>query len=299
MTVIRGKAAVVTGGGSGIGMGLAKALAQRGASVAVADIIPESAHAVADEINAAGGTAVPLRCDVCERDSLIAAKAAANAALGPIGLVFANAGATAFRPLMEMSDDDVDWIAQVNFMAVVNTMRTFLPDLIAAEGGHLVATSSMSGLVPVLIPAHTMYSATKLGVIGFMMNLALEMRPYNIHTTSYCPGGVATNIGAHSERYRPAKFGGPGESGVHLPPGSASESVQYFSAEDVAPMVMRAVERNRPFVFDHLDQRHLFAELYAGVVESGYDDLAAYELEFGRPTDTGRAPVARGDGGGA
>jgi NAD(P)-dependent dehydrogenase (short-subunit alcohol dehydrogenase family) len=293
MTEIRGKAAVVTGGGSGIGMGLAKALAKRGASVAIADIIPENARKIVDEINAAGGKAVAIDCDVCERAALAEMKSRANAALGPIGLVFANAGATAFHPLMEMSEDDVDWIAQVNFMAVVNTVRAFLPEMMAAKEGHLVATSSMSGLVPVLIPAHTMYSATKLGVIGFMMNLALEMRPYNIYTTSYCPGGVATNIGAHNERYRPARFGGPREAGVHLPPGSGSDAMQYFSPEDVAPMVMRAVETNRPFVFDHADQRHLFGELYADVVEAGYDDLEAYEREHGRPQDVGRAPVAR------
>ena len=77
MTEISGKAAVVTGGGSGIGMGLAKELAAQGARLAIADINLENAQKVADAIGAAGGTAVALQCDVCDRDSIKAMKAAA------------------------------------------------------------------------------------------------------------------------------------------------------------------------------------------------------------------------------
>ena len=108
MTEIRGKAAVVTGGGSGIGMGLTKELARQGARVAIADIKLANAQAVAAEIIAAGGTAIALECDVCERASITAMRDAAIAALGPVQLVFANAGATSFDPLMDMSDADVD-----------------------------------------------------------------------------------------------------------------------------------------------------------------------------------------------
>ena len=148
MTEITGRAAVVTGGGSGIGMGLAKQLAKQGASVAVADILLDNARKVAEEINAAGGKAFAIHCDVCERDSIRQMKAEANEALGPIKLVFANAGATSFAPLMDVSDEDVDWIIQVNLMGVMHTTRAFLPDMIAGGEGHIVATSSMAGLLP-------------------------------------------------------------------------------------------------------------------------------------------------------
>src|ERR1700755_327530 len=101
MTEISGKAAVVTGGGSGIGLGLAKELAKQGASVAIADIILANAQKVADAINASGGKAVAIQCDVTDRASIKAMKEQATAALGPIQLVFANAGATSFDPLMD------------------------------------------------------------------------------------------------------------------------------------------------------------------------------------------------------
>jgi NAD(P)-dependent dehydrogenase (short-subunit alcohol dehydrogenase family) len=192
MTEILGKAAVVTGGGSGIGMGLAKELARQGASLAVADINLGKAEKVVAEIVAAGGKAFAVHCDVCERSSIAQMKEQAVAKLGPIQLVFANAGATSFTPLADMSDDDVDWIVQVNLMGVMYTTRAFLGEMIKAGEGHICATASMAGLLPGWIPEHVPYSAAKAGIIGMMMNLALELKQYNIHTTSYCPGGVAS-----------------------------------------------------------------------------------------------------------
>lgn len=284
MTEITGKAAVVTGGGSGIGMGLAKELARQGASVAVADILLDNARKVADEITAAGGQALAIHCDVCERDSIKQMKVEATAALGPVQLVFANAGATSFDPLMEMSDDDVDWIVQVNLMGVMNTTRAFLPEMMAAKGGHIMATASMAGLLPGWIPVHAPYSAAKAGVIGLMMNLALELKPYDIHTTSYCPGGVASNMKAHNARYRPARFGGPADGEVQIADASfPHKDLAFYSPEAVAPMVLRAVRNNRPFVFDHADQRRFFRETYSAVVEACYDDIEAYERECGVP----------------
>jgi len=285
MTEITGKAAVVTGGGSGIGMGLAKELARQGAAVAVADILPANAEKVAAEIVAAGGKAVALACDVCERDSIAAMKTQANAALGPIQLVFANAGATSFTPLAEMSDDEVEWIVDVNLMGVMRTTRAFLPDLIAAGEGHICATASMAGLLPGWIPEHVPYSAAKAGIIGMMMNLALELKSYNIRTTSYCPGGVASKMKANNGTYRPARFGGPEAAAeVKFTGNSTTHSaLAFYHPEAIAPMVLEAVRNNRPFVFDHADQRKFFRETYSQVVEACYDDIERWEREHGLP----------------
>ncbi|MDR2857464.1 MAG: SDR family oxidoreductase [Novosphingobium sp.] len=285
MTDISGKAAVVTGGGSGIGMGLARELARQGAPVAVADIIFENAQKVADAINAANGRAVAIRCDVCDRESIRRMQQEATAALGPIQLVFANAGATSFDPLTEMSDDDVDWIIDVNLMGVMRTVRAFLPGMIAAGGGHICATASMAGLLPGWIPAHAPYSAAKAGIIGLMMNLRLELAGHGVHTTSYCPGGVATGMKVNNARYRPAKFGGPGTGEVHVGEEShdVAASQAFYRPEDIAPIVLNAVRNNRAFVFDHAEQRPLFRETYADIVEGCYDDIAAWEKEHGLP----------------
>ena len=285
MTEIRGRTAVVTGGGSGIGKGLAMALAREGAAVAVADIILANAEQVAGAIRAGGGNAVAVECDVCERDSIAAMKAAANAALGPVQLLFANAGATSFDPLMEMSDADVDWILQVNLHGVMNTTRAFLPDMIAGREGHIMATASMAGLLPGWIPVHAPYSAAKAGIIGLMMNLALELAEYDIHTTSYCPGGVATGMKANNARYRPARFGGPGEGEVEVSDASAvAHSQAFYSPDAVAPMVLAAVRNNRAFVFDHPEQREHFRRTYSGIVEACYDDAEEWHRQNGTPS---------------
>lgn len=284
MTEIRGKTAVVTGGGSGIGMGLAKELAKQGAAVAVADINLDNARKVVEQIEAGGGKAVAIHCDVCERSSIKEMKAQVDAALGTAQLVFANAGATSFDPLMDMSDDDVDWIIHVNLMGVIYTTRAFLPDMMAAREGHIIATASMAGLLPGWIPVHVPYSAAKAGIIGFMMNLALEMKAYNVHTTSYCPGGVATGMKVNNASYRPARFGGPGSGEVAITEESfKAKPINFYTPEAIAPIVLRAVRNNRPFVFDHAEQRSFFRETYSGVVEACYDDIDAWEREHGTP----------------
>jgi NAD(P)-dependent dehydrogenase (short-subunit alcohol dehydrogenase family) len=285
MTEITGKTAVVTGGGSGIGAGLARELARQGASVAIADILPDKAEQVAAEINAAGGRAVALHCDVCDPHSIRLMKEQANARLGPIQLVFANAGATSFTPLSQMSDADVEWIIDVNLMGVMRTTRAFLADLMAAGEGHICATASMAGLLPGWIPEHVPYSAAKAGIIGMMMNLALELKPYNVHTTSYCPGGVASAMKVNNGQYRPERFGGPEQvAEVHFTGNSTTHtSLAFYHPNAIAPMVLEAVRNNRPFVFDHADQRRFFRETYSGVVEACYDDIARWEAEHGLP----------------
>ena len=287
MTHIKGRAAVVTGSGSGIGMGIARELAREGASVAVADIKLENAQKVANAINAAGGKAVAVHVDVCERSSIRKMKEEAEAALGPISLVFANAGATSFDALMDMSDDDVDWIVQVNLMGVINTSRAFLPDMIArGEGGHVVGTASIAGFLPTTVPIHTVYAAAKMGIVGLMMNLSCELEEHSIGSTVYPPGGVIGNMKAGNESYRPARFGGPGTGEVFVP--AASFANHKVGKNDLLPieagrMVCRGIRNNRLIVVDHSYQRQLWEDDYASHVRQAYDDIAEYEREHGAP----------------
>jgi len=284
MSEISGKIAVVTGGGTGIGYGLARELAKNGASVVIADIMMDTASEAAAGINAAGGRAVAIHCDVCERESIRQMKERANAEMGAVSLLFANAGATSFDPLMDMSDDDVDWIYQVNLMGVMNTARAFLPDMMAAREGHIIATASMAGLLPGWVPVHVVYSSAKMGIIGMMMNLALEMKGYGVKTTIYCPGGVKTAMKERNALYRPERFGGPQKGQVHITEASFKDNpLKFYSPEGVAPIVLNAVRNNRPFVFAHAEQRQAFRDTYSSIVEACYDDIDAYEKEFGKP----------------
>jgi NAD(P)-dependent dehydrogenase (short-subunit alcohol dehydrogenase family) len=169
-------------------------------------------------------------------------------------------------------------------MGVINTTRAFLPDMMAAKQGHIMATASMAGLLPGWIPVHVAYSASKAGIIGAMLNLSLEMKEYGVRTTTYCPGGVATGMKANNSRYRPSRFGGPSEGPVHIPKASfQGMPPAFYPPEAIAPIVLRAVQNNRPFVFDHAEQRRFFRETYSQIVEACYDDIEAYEKERGVP----------------
>jgi hypothetical protein len=89
---------------------------------------------------------------------------------------------------------------------------------------------------------------------------------------------------ANNASYRPARFGGPAKGEVHVPEASFKNNpVAFYSPEAIAPMVLRAVRNNRPFIFDHGDQRKAFRDTYSQVVEACYDDVDAYEREVGIP----------------
>jgi NAD(P)-dependent dehydrogenase (short-subunit alcohol dehydrogenase family) len=277
MTQIGGRAAVVTGGGSGIGRALARALAAEGASVVVADILEENAQKVAGEISGAGGSALAVACDVSDRESVRSLKVEANAAFGVISLLFANAGATSVEPLTSLSDDDFDWITQVNFFGVSNCLRVFLPDMLAQRAGHVAATASLVGLIPPFLPRHVPYTASKAGVIGMMLNLREEISELGVGCTVLCPGGVATRIG-DTPRYRPARFGGPFERRTQRPEGWVeAHKIVFRPPEEVAEMLLLAVRENRPLVVTDATQREDFVRGYVDVVLSAFDDCSAFD----------------------
>jgi NAD(P)-dependent dehydrogenase (short-subunit alcohol dehydrogenase family) len=275
---MKGKAALVTGGGSGIGRSLAMALANEGARVVVADIMLDNARSVADAIKQSGGEALAVHCDVSDRAAVKRMKAAANEAFGTVSLLFPNAGAVSFQRLTDMAEHDVDWIIQVDLMGVVHCLTAFLPDMIAAREGHVLATASAAGLIPTFVPYHAPYSSAKMGVIGMILNLRHELAEFGVGATVLCPFGVDTGMKDNNERYRPDRFGGPRNEPVKLP-GTFFEdiAIQFRSPDEVAQMAMRAVRDNRPMVVTDATQRKTFIEGYANLVMNAFDDVEAFD----------------------
>lgn len=285
MTDIRGRVAFVTGGGGSIGGAIAKALAAEGASVVVADILAENASDVAAEIGATGGTAAWVACDVCDRASVRRAKEAANSALGPVSLLFAIAGATSWQRLTEMTDDDVDWIFQVNLMGVVNCLRAFVPDMIDARAGHVVGTASTAGLRPGFLPYHAAYSSAKLGVIGLMFNVRHELADHGVGSSLLIPAGVITKMGENNARYRPERYGGPGEGRIQTPDAVkriyAEHQRIWRPAADVAQMVTLAVRENRPIIVTDPYDRTILHDTYVAPLMRAFDEVEAFDRSLG------------------
>ena len=201
----------------------------------------------------------------------------------PVSLLFANAGATSFERLPDMSEDDVDWIVQVNLMGVTNCLMAFYSDMAAARDGHVFATASAAGLLPNWVPYHAPYSAAKLGVIGMMLNLRIEATELGVGCTVLCPGGVQSGMKANNARYRPQRFGGPGEGEVKIPEGFfAHADLKFRPAEEVAQMVLRGVRDNRAVIVTDGAMRATFAETYVSAVFQAFDDVDAFDRDMRR-----------------
>lgn len=277
MTETSGRTAVVTGGGSGIGRALARALSAGGSPVVVADIRLESAEAVAAGIAEAGGTAAPVACDVSERASVDELKARTLSEFGAPSLLFANAGVTCLDRFIDIPPEDVDWIVSVNLLGVAHCLQAFLPDMVAKRSGHVVATASMAGLIPEAVPFHAPYAAAKAGVIAMMLNLRTELGEAGVGCTVFCPGGVRTGI-AKTPRYRPARFGGPAPGTLRPPEGfEMPREVGYCSAEEAAQRLLAGVRDDHPLVVTDASYRASFLESYVGAAQKAFDAAAASE----------------------
>lgn len=284
MTEFRGRVALVTGGGSGIGRGVALALAREGASVVVADIRQETAQVVVEEIRSSGGAAISVACDVSDRRSVQAAKQEINQIYGRVSLLFAIAGVTYCKSLAEISEDALDWVLEVNLNGPLDCIHAFLPEMIAAGDGHILATSSMAALTPTLLPYYVPYTAAKAGIIGMMYNLAEELAETGVKCTLLFPGGVRTNM-VESHKSRPDRFGGPSDALItHIgKKGFDSSNLKFRDADEAAMMILRAVRNDRLVVLTDPSQRELFMKSFVQPILAAFEDAEAYECDLNPP----------------
>ena len=183
------RVAVVTGANRGIGRAIAGALAADGFTLAITARDTATLKETIDDVEAVGGIAAALACDVRDEAS-VAAMAEAASALGPVHTVVANAGAAGpTAPLHEVSLAEWRDCLAADLDGVFLTFRAFVPELIAAGAGSLIAISSMTGKRP--LHGRTPYAAAKMGVIGLVRTLALELGPHGIRVNAVCPGAVA------------------------------------------------------------------------------------------------------------
>jgi NAD(P)-dependent dehydrogenase (short-subunit alcohol dehydrogenase family) len=186
---VNGRVAVVTGANRGIGRAIAVALAVDGFTIGATARDTATLKETIDDVEAVGGTAAALACDVRDEDS-VEMMARAAAALGTVHTVVANAGvAGPTAPLHETALADWRDCLATDLDGVFLTFRAFVPGLIAAGAGSLIAMSSMTGKRP--LHGRTPYAAAKMGVIGLVRTLALELGPHGIRVNTVCPGAVA------------------------------------------------------------------------------------------------------------
>jgi NAD(P)-dependent dehydrogenase (short-subunit alcohol dehydrogenase family) len=255
MQELRDRVAVVTGGASGIGRGMAQAFAAEGMKLVLADIEKPPLERTVAELAGTGADVIGAICDVSDPASVDALRDRALDQFGAVHVLCNNAGVSgsSLAPLWEAPLDEWEWVMGVNVMGVVHGYRSFVPVMIEQRApGHVVNTASMAGL----IHGAGIYGMTKHAVVSLSEGLFSQLRGLGlpIGVSVLCPGWVRTNI-MESERNRPeAPRPAPGASAAQAEAilGVIKGLVQAgLDPLEVGRLVVRAIRDERFYVLTH------------------------------------------------
>jgi len=247
MRDLAGKVAFITGGASGMGLGMARAFAGEGMKLMLADVNEARLTEVEQEFKDKGVDVATIVCDVTKQDQVIAAADATVERFGKVHVLCNNAGINVGGTYEELSQQDWDWVIAVNQMGVQYGISAFLPKIKAhGEGGHIVTTSSMAGMVNAG-PGWAPYNASKFAVVVMNEVLYSELKETNIGVSVLCPGAVATNI-VEAADSRPSDFGSSGEKPVI--PGDVADLLEHGLDPDVVgKLVLEGIQEEQFYLF--------------------------------------------------
>jgi NAD(P)-dependent dehydrogenase (short-subunit alcohol dehydrogenase family) len=260
MKDFKNKIAVVTGGASGIGLGIGRALAAEGAHLVVGDIDEGNAAKAAEDLRGRGARAIAVRTDVRDDASVEGLFDAAKSEFGGIDLVFNNAGVYLGGEMKDCTADDWRFVLDVNLDGVFRVGQktaAFLRD--QGRGGYVVNTASIGGFM-----SHgggLAYAVSKFGVVAYSEAMRADLEADGIGVSTLCPGPIDTNLPA-SDRLR----GGAEKTG------GLSEALSPFirggmAPDDIGPIVLSGIRRNLPYIFTHDDMREIFKARFDSVLD--------------------------------
>lgn len=273
MKIETGQVAVITGGASGIGFALAKALLARGVQIALVDVEAPALEAAAAELAAMqpGGNVAAFTADVSDAATMTALANEVASRFGGVDLLVNNAGVGGqLGPIWDSHPNDWPWVFGVNVFGVVNGLRAFLPGMLARErtghaAGHVLNVASLAGLTAP--PFLTAYTASKHAVVGLSESLAQELAivQSRIRVSAVCPGVVRSRI-QQSVRNRPAVLAGqsrtPPEMLARIEAAFAAQMQNPMEGDAFAARVLAGLEADEPLILTHPDQNpHALARL--------------------------------------
>jgi len=247
MRDLAGKVAFITGGASGMGLGMARAFAGEGMKLMLADVNEARLGEAEQEFKDKGVDVATIVCDVTKLEQVNAAADATVERFGKVHVLCNNAGINVGGTYEELSQQDWDWVIAVNQLGVQYGISAFLPKIKAhGEGGHIVTTSSMAGMVNAG-PGWAPYNASKFAVVVMNEVLYSELKETNIGVSVLCPGAVATNI-IEAADSRPSDFGSSGDKPVIA--GDVAELLEHGLDPDVVgKLVLEGIQEEQFYLF--------------------------------------------------
>jgi NAD(P)-dependent dehydrogenase (short-subunit alcohol dehydrogenase family) len=270
MADLRGNVAVVTGGASGIGLGLARRFAAEGMKVVLADIEEPALTAAVDGLTAEGAEVLGVPTDVSDHDAVQHLAEVTFERFGTAHLVCNNAGIGTGGPAWTVSEAQWRWIVGVNLMGVVHGIQAFVPRFVEQDEGHVVNTASAAGLLTG--PAMSPYFATKHAVVALSESLAadLAMAGSRVGVSVLCPGFVRTRI-HESDRNRPDDV--PAVTEIDADIAARRDMMNSLIAggmdpSDVADQVVQAIRAKKMHVFTHPEMVDAIRHRFNAILET-------------------------------
>jgi NADP-dependent 3-hydroxy acid dehydrogenase YdfG len=254
MREVTGKVAFITGGASGIGLGMTKVFLDAGMRVAIADVRADHLAKAVSELGERTGALHTIQLDVADRGAMERAAGEVVRVFGKVHVLCNNAGLGLLGSIKDASFDDWDWMVGVNLNGVFNGVHAFLPHLRAhGEGGHILSTASMGGLM--VTSNGGVYSACKFGVVTMMQCLREDLAEENIGVSVLCPAAVRTNIYQH-EDMRPDRYAHSGYNTSQQERAQNAERLKGMLAMGMDPVevgrkVLQGILNNELYIFTH------------------------------------------------
>ncbi len=269
MQQVEGKVAFITGGASGIGLGIAGAFLEAGMKVVIADLRQDHIDSSMASLGRSAKTAGSLhaiRLDVTDRAAMAAAADETERVFGKLHVLVNNAGIGIQGPFQGITYADWDFGLGVNLGGVINGIQTFLPRIRAhQEGGHIVSTASLAALVP-MPSAFVIYAAAKAAVVTISESIRGDLANDNIGVSVLCPGPVRTNIGELAKN-RPPQFGvGDAYREAEEAGATRVSFPSVMEPADVGALVLNAVRNNDFYIITHGEWRSQAAARHAAVL---------------------------------
>lgn len=270
MENLKNKTAFITGGASGLGLGIAKACAKEGMNVVIADLRQNVLNEATALFEKNGWPVLGMQLDVSKLEEYEKAVDKAEAEFGNIHLLINNAGiCCASGPLDEVSFKEVELGVNINLWGVINGIKLILPRMIKhGEGGHIVSTASMSALLP--SGKCDIYNFTKAGVLAIMESLAEDYMGTNIGFSTFCPGPHDTTLGANSSEVTDCLLGkertvAEANDMNTLP---SYDNSLTRSPDEAGKRVIRGIKRGDMYILTHSEFKRGLSERFDAIYRS-------------------------------